>query len=587
MFRSVFKIKPEDRSQTDEGSDGAESFVYVMETGMKDDVSLDLKIMPRHDTIGLEAKHETQLCATVKARGLPENDDMRAPVDIIVALDTSGSMHGRKLELCKETIILLLRELSVRDRFGLVTFGDEATIQIPTRKLSKDNKENAIDKIKKLNTSGRTNLSGGIGLAAQEVQSLESPNEVQTIFLLTDGVANTGIYNRDEVVQLTKGCLASRKNQAPVSIHCFGYGSDHDREMLRDVSQATEGGTYYFVKKDSDVSSAFGDALGGILSVVAQNTMLNFKASNDYGIRLISILHDRATKQEDGSFTVDVGDFYAEESRDIICNIVLANGSDFGPNPVPHISVSMTYMDTINRKLAKHEAVEGLISRPNGHMVSQLNNHVALQYIRVVTTNIIADADKLAAAGNLVAAKSKINSHIEHLRRESTTFGESNPLVLQFLSELNQIASGLSSQVNWKSGGSCYMQGRIQTHSKQRCSESHDMMSPMSPYSSSKKAFYSMRLSENCNILPTDGNPETPSVCMNTLTPTKNKGIKYSVSKRGRYSMRFGESSNNFDPNGNLKPPSKRNDTGIMSSISSHCSSKKARCSMKLSDKSN
>jgi len=479
----------------DESSDNTDSFVEIIDNiGITNETSLSLKVTPRHDTIGLEAQEvETHFCATVTARDLPDDDDfMRAPVDIVVALDISESMRGKKLELCKETLSLLLRELSARDRFGLVTFGSEESIQIPIRKLTKVNKLIAIRKIKSLMTSGCTNLSGGIGLAAQELHSIESPNDVQTIFLLTDGLANVGVSDREGIVQLSKGCLALRKGQAPVAIHCFGYGSDHDTEMLCDISQVTEGGTYYFVEKDSDVSSAFGDALGGILSVVAQNTVLTFNGSNEFGVRIIDIMHDKAVRQEDGSFTVGVGDFYAEESRDIVCSVVLASGSDFGLKSVPHISVSMTYMDTINKKLAKCEALEGSILRPSGPKLSHVNKHVALQYIRVSTTKIIADAEKIAAVGNLGDAKSKIGSQIEYLSRASATFDQSNPLISQLLSDLNRILSGLSSQANWESGGSCYMNSRIQTHRSQRCSES----TGPNAYCTSKKASYSSRLSK-------------------------------------------------------------------------------------------
>jgi len=491
MFQPTIKIAPEGISQKG-FSDGTESFVYIMDSiDIANETTLDLKVTPQYATIGLEANHaETHLCATVTARDLPDDDSMRAPVDIVVALDISSSMAGKKLELCKETLTLLLRELSVQDRFGLVTFGSEVTTQIPTRKLTNDNKQFAIGKIKSLTTSGCTNLSGGIGLAAHQLLSIESPNEVQTIFILTDGLANRGISDREGIAQLAKGCLALGKGKAPVAIHCFGYGSKHDREMLRDISHVTEGGTYYFVEKDSDVSSAFGDALGGILSVVAQNTILTFNASNEFGIRIIDILHDKAVKKEDGSFTVNVGDFYAEESRDIVCSIVLATGSDFGLKSVPHISVSMAYMDTINKKLANYKAIEGAVSRPNGDEVSQVNKHVDFQCIRVSTTNIIADAEKIATGGNREDAKSKINSHIKYLTNFSS--GESNPLISQLLSDLNRILSGLSSQTNWESGGAYSMQGCIQTHQRQRCSESTTVFNP---YRTSKKSFTSAKLS--------------------------------------------------------------------------------------------
>lgn len=493
--------KSDDSSQT---SDGVESFVHVNVNAMTDmEVDavqnrkpLDLKITPRHDTIGLQDKHaETHFCATVTAQSLPEDDDsMRAPVDIIIALDVSTSMRGRKLELCKETVALLLRELGVRDSFGLVTFGNEAEVQIPMRKLTTNGKAHAINKVKKLSTAGCTNLSGGIGLAAQELQSLECPNKVQSIFLLTDGLANRGVSDHAGILQLTKGCLISGKDLAPVAIHCFGYGTDHDREMLRDVSEVTEGGSYFFVENDSEVSSAFGNALGGILSVVAQNTVLTFRASDEYNIRIINVLHNKSIKQEDGSFTVSVGDFYAEESRDVVCTVALASGL-FGEKPLPHVSVSMTYMDTVNKKLEKCEAIEGSISRPQNDEVSPPNHHVALQYIRVVTTNTIADAEKIAATGNLDAAKAKISAAIEYLSRESVAFGdvEPNSFIIQLLSELNDMLSGLSSRASWDSGGAYKMQKSRLKHMQQRSCESSARVACV--YRSPNKAKYSSKFS--------------------------------------------------------------------------------------------
>merc|ERR1719330_1008993 len=105
----------------------------------------------------------------------------------------------------------------------------------------------------------------------------------------------------------------------------------------------------------------------------------------------------------------------------------------------------MTYLDTINKKLEKCDAIEGSISRPHDDQLSLPNLHVALQCIRVFTTNAIADAEKIAAAGNLDAAKAKIAAHIENLTKESAVLGvESNSLISQLSTELNDILSGLS-----------------------------------------------------------------------------------------------------------------------------------------------
>eukprot|EP00558_Chaetoceros_sp_UNC1202_P010361 CAMPEP_0197247104 /NCGR_PEP_ID=MMETSP1429-20130617/26099_1 /TAXON_ID=49237 /ORGANISM="Chaetoceros sp., Strain UNC1202" /LENGTH=468 /DNA_ID=CAMNT_0042707933 /DNA_START=167 /DNA_END=1573 /DNA_ORIENTATION=- len=457
----------------------------------------------RHDTIGQGApQKETQFCTTVTARRLPEDDvSARAPVDIVVALDVSSSMSGRKIEMCKKTLSLLLRELGSQDRFGLVTFGDQATLEVPTRTLTKVNKETALAKIKGIRAYGSTNMSGGIGQAAQELQALESPHEVRTVFLLTDGHANVGISDKTAIVDLTKGCLGGTEGRRPVAVHCFGYGADHDREMLDGISTATEGGTYYFVGQDSDVSSAFGDALGGVLSVVAQNAVVNIQVApnaSELGVSIVNVKHPKAAKQVDRSYAISLGDFYAEESRDIVIEASLAQrclkpGTFNTGDGVPHIIASLSYVDTIKKQIVARDSVVGSIVRPDGNEVSNTNSHVALQCIRIKTTEVISETETLAEKGELGKARSHIEQYAIRLQNEATTLGQSgNSLILQLLSELNKILSGLSSRVQYETTGCNYMHTRVNTHVSQRCADAE--CDALSSYRSPKKETLSRRL---------------------------------------------------------------------------------------------
>jgi hypothetical protein len=81
---------------------------------------LSLLVRCKHVAVGTNNPDllTTQFCATIQASAMA-SDQTRAPVDIVVALDVSASMHGEKLKLCKETV---QRLLTPRDRFGLVTF---------------------------------------------------------------------------------------------------------------------------------------------------------------------------------------------------------------------------------------------------------------------------------------------------------------------------------------------------------------------------------------------------------------------------------------------------------------------------------
>lgn len=60
----------------------------------------------------------------------------------------------------------------------------------------------------------------------------------------------------------------------PISLHRFGVGTNHNSNLLKAMASTLPGGSYYFVESDVDVGGAFGDALGGILSVVSQNVVV-------------------------------------------------------------------------------------------------------------------------------------------------------------------------------------------------------------------------------------------------------------------------------------------------------------------------
>jgi hypothetical protein len=343
-------------------------------------------------------------------------------------------------------------------------------------------------------------MSGGIGLAAQELQTVESPHEVRTIFLLTDGHANRGISQKDEIVKLAKGCLGVTNERREIAIHCFGYGVDHDSEMLGDISKATEGGSYYFVDKDSDVSSAFGDALGGVLSVVAQNTSVKITVPNEasaLGASILHVKHDKAIKQPDGSYLVPIGDFYAEESRDVIVETtLLARRDPHATTTMPLISANLSYLDTINKKLVTVNEVTGSVKRPNDGTVSKTNEYVALQCIRIKATNIISETEAMAEGDNLVEARAKIQAFIEEVQIEATKLEvTSEPLIVQLLGELNTMLTGLASRETYGSEGGKFLKMKNTQYSRQRCFESSDMTTNM--YRSSKKSAMSSKMKKN------------------------------------------------------------------------------------------
>jgi len=198
---------------------------------------------------------------------------------------------------------------------------------------------------------------------------------------------------------------------APVSLFCFGYGSDHNSEMLEAISEATPGGGYYFVENDSDVFTAFGDAMGGIMSVMAQSAVLKISvppAAAECGVKIREVHHDKKVDRGDGSFTVNMGDFYAEERRDVIVDFDLANVTS--NEPVLHLVANLSYMNVLTKKNTQAGPRDCSISRPDSADTSAVNQAVEAQWLRVRVVQEMEEADKEARNNNRVQAQARLRT---------------------------------------------------------------------------------------------------------------------------------------------------------------------------------
>lgn len=70
-----------------------------------------------------------------------ESEDItnRAGVDLFCVVDISGSMDGVKLDLVKQTLIVLLKYLTDKDRLCIILFDDDGTRLFNLRRINKQN----------------------------------------------------------------------------------------------------------------------------------------------------------------------------------------------------------------------------------------------------------------------------------------------------------------------------------------------------------------------------------------------------------------------------------------------------------------
>ena len=194
--------------------------------------------------------------------------------DIICVIDISGSMQGEKLRNVKTTLKYLVHVME-GSRLALVTFDDRADTLLNFKVIDAKNSPKILDIIDSLKERGSTNIAGA-ALHAQKLIGLRrSRNKVCSVFFLSDGQHNQGPISQE---MMFDGDY-SRAN-SEYTLHCFGYGDDHDAKLMQGMSQR-KGGNYYFVHDVKRVDECFVDCLGTVTTALAESAMIrvNFKPS--------------------------------------------------------------------------------------------------------------------------------------------------------------------------------------------------------------------------------------------------------------------------------------------------------------------
>jgi len=284
--------------------------------------------------------------AAITLRGAPSAQ--RQAVHIVFAVDTSDSMNDDdKLTSVKKSIEFILPLLTQDDLVSVVTFGESSEVilrQLPASDTS------ILYKVSSLETNGCTNLSAGLmsirdciyapdistaelgGVAPSQPSSpygdlelgiasnppspradvelgLVQPQRKVGVLLLTDGHANRGVSDSAGLKDIVNRILTD----TPLTLTTVGYGTDHNSELL--TQMATDGtGSYNVVKNLEDVASVFGEVLGGMTTVVAQNITITLPPGSTphtgYSTKTLT----------DGSIQIRVGDIYAENEIVVLFN---------------------------------------------------------------------------------------------------------------------------------------------------------------------------------------------------------------------------------------------------------------------------
>lgn len=199
----------------------------------------------------------------------PTQPPRSVPRDLIVLLDTSGSMGGEPLDQAVEVVSALVDSLGERDHLELLEFSSSVSRwKRGPKAASASAKKSAKRWLRSLRASGATDMHGGI----LEALALLGPEAQRQVLVVTDGL----IGGEEQLVH----DIASRLPGA-CRVHTLGIGHGVNRTLTAGAARAGRGLERIVAPGENPA-----DACAELLTVMERPVVVDLDVDGSEGVEL-------------------------------------------------------------------------------------------------------------------------------------------------------------------------------------------------------------------------------------------------------------------------------------------------------------
>jgi Ca-activated chloride channel family protein len=359
----------------------------------------------------------------------------RPRLNLSIVLDRSGSMSGEKMVRAREAAMYCVDQMLSTDRLSVITFDEHIAVLFPSKQV--ENKESMKSLISRIEARGSTALHEAWVRGGLTVCSPLLETGINRVLLITDGQANVGITNPDQIV--TEAMELFKRG---VSTSTIGIGDDFNEDLLMPMAESA-GGNAWHVVEPNDMHRIFQSELEGLVTQFGHRVSLGLIPAD--GVRIADALNDFALT-DTGRYQLP--NLQAGSPLDIVVQLRVgpqAAGSvlrlldlRLGFTPQGEESAEV-FKATHSVEFVDSLALEGL---PENYEVAK-----AVQFL--MNARARREAIRHLDLGDVDSARKVVFGSLSNTRAALAAVASSAP-VLEELASLEEMASSLTDRVREK-----------------------------------------------------------------------------------------------------------------------------------------
>lgn len=255
--------------------------------------------------IGGNGTATMELTLTADDTTLPDPGGRR-PVDMVVVLDRSGSMAGRKLGDARRAVQDLIGRLSERDRFALVSYSSTVRRHSALLPASPGHRSHLLAEVDRIEAGGGTNLGSGLDLGMRLLESDPKNGSLGRLILISDGLANEGVVDPSAL-----GSMAAAAREYGFAVSTVGVGDDFNETLMTAIADRGTG-NYYYLAKPAAFAEVFQQEFQSTLAAAATGVTVRVPLSR--GMALIDAA-GYPVQLEGGAAVFHPGDLRSGQTR--------------------------------------------------------------------------------------------------------------------------------------------------------------------------------------------------------------------------------------------------------------------------------